>query len=183
MAKMSKQLIALCTIALGTIYTAGYLVTNPADETPAAQTTTSNEQSPASTKPGSSTKPASSNQPGSSTQSSSNKQSSSSDKPSSKASKPQPKYLDGTYYGSGTDQIGTVSVAVTIQGGKIANVEITACETHYPESYIDPVLPDQVVARQNANIDYVSGATLSSYDFANAVQQALQEALNPKYSG
>lgn len=151
--KMGKPLVVMCTLALGAIYTTGYVVTKSPNGNPAGTsvTTTSNTSNTSNT---------------------------------SKVSKvAEPRYLDGTYQGSGTDRIGTVSVAVTIQNDKITNVQITACETHYPESYIDPVLPDQVVARQSANVDYVSGATLSSYDFANAVQQALDQALNPKYTG
>lgn len=90
-------------------------------------------------------------------------------------------YLDGTYTGSGSTRIGTVAVAVKISGGKIARVEITACDTHYPESYINPVLPDYVVAHQTTRIPIVSGATLSTADFYYAVTQALAQAANPHY--
>lgn len=92
------------------------------------------------------------------------------------------KYLDGTYHGAGTDNIGTVYVAVVIQNGKITNVQ-TQADTHYPQSYIDPVLPQEVLARQSANVDMVSGATDSSSDFSSAVQQALEQAKNPHYAG
>ena len=85
-------------------------------------------------------------------------------------------YLDGTYYGQGYNRIGSVTVAVTIKNDKIASAQITQCATHYPQYYIDPVLPDQVVARQSANVDIVSGATMSTEDFAVAVQQALDNA-------
>lgn len=91
------------------------------------------------------------------------------------------KYLDGTYHGSGTTRIGTVWVAVTIKSGKITNVQITQADTHYPTSYIDPVLPQEVIQRQSANVDLVSGATLSSDDFSTGVQKALQQAQNPNY--
>lgn len=76
-----------------------------------------------------------------------------------------------------------VSVAVSIKNGKIGNVHITACDTHYPQSYIDPVLPDYVVQHQTTQIPVISGATLSTADFYYAVVQALQQAQNPHYKG
>ena len=72
---------------------------------------------------------------------------------------------------------------MTIKSDKITNVQITQCDTHYPQGYIDPIMPQAVVKEQIANVGYVSGATLSSYDFMNAVNQALQQAHNPKYTG
>ncbi|MCL6488525.1 MAG: FMN-binding protein [Alicyclobacillus mali] len=93
------------------------------------------------------------------------------------------RYRDGVYRGSGSDQIGTIGVEVTIAGGRIAKVVITRCDTHYPQSDIDPALPDEVIKAQSANIRFVSGATLSSFAFALAVQQALDEAKNPDSAG
>src|SRR5207245_529283 len=45
-------------------------------------------------------------------------------------------YANGTYTGQGTSRRGGVSVAVTIQGGAIANVQITGVSTEYPVSRI-----------------------------------------------
>ncbi|WP_339063026.1 FMN-binding protein [Tepidibacillus marianensis] len=87
------------------------------------------------------------------------------------------KYQDGTYYGKGRNRIGSVEVAVTIKSDKITDVQITKCTTSYPKAYIDH-LPTQVIARQNENVDIVSGATRSSEDFMNAIHQALQNAKN-----
>ncbi|MED1204603.1 FMN-binding protein [Heyndrickxia acidicola] len=84
-------------------------------------------------------------------------------------------YKNGTYTGSASNRIGSVTVAVTIKQDKITNVAITNCDTHYSEARIDG-LPQQVVARQSENVDIVSGATLSSEDFQTAVEQALQSA-------
>ncbi|MEK8127134.1 FMN-binding protein [Paenibacillus filicis] len=85
------------------------------------------------------------------------------------------KYKDGTFAGSGTNRFGTVDVDVTITHGKITAVEITRSATRYPERYID-ALPGEVIARQSAQIDTVSGATRSSEDFINAVLAALRQA-------
>jgi uncharacterized protein with FMN-binding domain len=84
-------------------------------------------------------------------------------------------YKNGTFTGSASNRIGSVTVAVTLKQDKITNVAITNCDTHYSEARIDG-LPQQVVARQNGNVDIVSGATLSSEDFQTAVEQALQSA-------
>jgi uncharacterized protein with FMN-binding domain len=68
-----------------------------------------------------------------------------------------------------------VSVSVTVQGGRIANVAITKVTTSYPGSRIAG-LPAKVVASQSAQVDRVSGATYSTVAFQTAVQQALAQA-------
>jgi uncharacterized protein with FMN-binding domain len=200
---MSHKFVALCSAAVGAIYVTGYVVTDAAqpaeaNSVPTAPHTAASATTSAKT-PSSAVKHAPNAAGGnSSTTGSSN------DAPSAAASggggtsstggaaapvqvtpkpKTQPMYLDGTYTGSGSNRIGTVQVAVTIKNGKIVSADITGCYTHYPESYIDPVLPNEVVARQSADVDIVSGATLSSQDFADAVNQALSQAKNPNYGG
>ena len=84
-------------------------------------------------------------------------------------------YKDGTYEGSGTSRRGGFHVAVTIQGGAITNVALTQVTTQYPASRI-AALPGQVIARQSAQVDRVSGATYSTQAFQQAVQQALNAA-------
>jgi uncharacterized protein with FMN-binding domain len=84
-------------------------------------------------------------------------------------------YRDGTYSATGMSPYGDVTVAVTIQHARIANVQITDCTTHFPEAWIDG-MPGEVLAAQNTNIDWVSGATGSSYAFVDAVTQALAQA-------
>jgi uncharacterized protein with FMN-binding domain len=84
-------------------------------------------------------------------------------------------YRDGTFEGQGTSRRGGFRVAVTIQGGAITNVAITQSTTQYPASRV-AALPGQVVARQSAQVDRVSGATYSTQAFQQAVQQALAQA-------
>jgi uncharacterized protein with FMN-binding domain len=84
-------------------------------------------------------------------------------------------YRDGTYQGSGTSRRGGFVVAVTIRDGRIANVAFTQVTTQYPVSRV-AALPSQVVARQSAQVDRVSGATYSVQAFQQAVQQALAQA-------
>jgi uncharacterized protein with FMN-binding domain len=64
---------------------------------------------------------------------------------------------------------------LTVQGGRISGVTITGATTQYPTRFVS-ALPGQVVSRQSAQIDLVSGATYSSLAFRGAVQQALQRA-------
>lgn len=161
MAKMGHPMIVLCAAAIGIIYTTGYFVTEPA-QVSLAQT------APASISVVHNNSFSTSNGAGNN--------SSSQGTSGSAAATRQSQYRDGTYYGQGSNRIGTVEVAVTVSQGKIAVVEITRCSTHYPQSYIDPILPQEVVQTQSANVDVVSGATRSSEDFAAAVQQALGQA-------
>lgn len=84
-------------------------------------------------------------------------------------------YADGTYAGTGTSRRGNVSVSVTVASGKISNVTLTGVTTEYPVARIAG-LPAQVVSRQSAQVDSVSGATYSAQAFRLAVQAALARA-------
>ena len=93
-------------------------------------------------------------------------------------------YKDGAYLGWGSCRHGDIEASVTIQDGKIALVAISQCLTRYSCGWIAPKipgaglpdLPSQVVERQGPKVDYVSGATESSYAFADAVVAALSKA-------
>lgn len=200
--RMGNKFVALCSVAVGAIYVTGYVMTDASHGVLAqsnsailgsntASTAQSNSSGSQSNTAGAQTGSAS-NQASNHTTSTSSAANSSTNATSSgtgtttkKASSTakQPMYLDGTYQGSGNNQIGSISVSLTIAHGKIASVNVTQCNTHYPCSYIDPVLPQEVVARQTYQVSIVSGATLSTYDFAYAVYQALGQAKNPKYKG
>jgi uncharacterized protein with FMN-binding domain len=82
---------------------------------------------------------------------------------------------DGTYLGEGESPFGNVFVTVAVEQGRITQVWINAVTTTFPERMING-LRDEVVARQSATIDLVSGATASSSAFVKAVQAALQQA-------
>lgn len=84
-------------------------------------------------------------------------------------------YKDGTYSGTGTSRHGNISASVVIQGGKIVSAAITQCGTRYPCSDI-AALPGEVVSRQSAAVDFVSGATDSSQAYRGAIQTALAKA-------
>jgi uncharacterized protein with FMN-binding domain len=82
---------------------------------------------------------------------------------------------DGIYYGWGSSRHGDIQAAVEIKNGRIFSAVITQCLTQYSCSWISP-LPPQVVQRQSAEVDYVSGATQSTNAFYFAVTQALKQA-------
>jgi uncharacterized protein with FMN-binding domain len=84
-------------------------------------------------------------------------------------------YKDGTYTGTGTSRHGNISASVVVQGGKIVSAAITQCGTRYPCSDIAS-LPGEVVTRQSAAVDVVSGATDSSQAYRGAIQNALAKA-------
>jgi len=84
-------------------------------------------------------------------------------------------FRDGTFSGIGSSRRGDVQVSLVVQGGRVASVSITHATTQYPTRLIAS-LPGEVVSRQSAQVDLVSGATYSSLAFRGAVQQALQHA-------
>ena len=85
-------------------------------------------------------------------------------------------YRDGTYAGSGNSRHGGVTVRLVVSGGKITSAAITSCQTRYPCSQISS-LQGQVLSRQSAKIDHVSGATDSSNAYRQAVTAALAQAV------
>lgn len=170
--RMPRGLVALSASAVATIYVAGYLTTQAADARLAA---TDNQPQAVVSAPAAAVPtpfvleqrpvggPASASGPASSGPS------------ATSATSATAAYRDGVYQGSGTSRRGWVSVAVTVQAGRISNVAFTQVTTQYPVSRIAG-LPAQVVSRQSAQVDRVSGATYSAQAFQQAVQQALAQA-------
>lgn len=175
-ARMNPRLATLCAVAVGAVYATGYYVTKPSAHqlNPGVETTSQAPSSAPAAKAGSNRKHSAASSSSQNSQTTS-KTSSSATKSSSST---QAKYKDGTYHATGTNSYGTVGVALSIKHGKIASVRITQCTTHYPESVINPVLPNRVKADQTWKIRIVSGATASTYDFAEAVYKALKQAKN-----
>ena len=89
--------------------------------------------------------------------------------------KARAQYSDGTYTGYGTSRHGDIEATVEIRNGRIASASISQCLTRYSCSWI-AALPGQVVSRQSAEVDYVSGATQSTNAFYYAVVEALKKA-------
>ncbi|MGE3075303.1 MAG: FMN-binding protein [Dehalococcoidia bacterium] len=82
---------------------------------------------------------------------------------------------DGSYTAVGTSRHGNIGVTVVVSGGKIVSADIVSCQTRYPCSRVS-ALPGEVLAKQSANINHVSGATDSSNAYKSAVAQAIAQA-------
>lgn len=86
-------------------------------------------------------------------------------------------------YAGGTAQTqwGPVQVQITVKNGKITASDVLQVPSGNPRddeinSYAVPVLNSEVVATQNANIDMVSGATVTSDGYIQSLQSALDQA-------
>jgi len=86
-----------------------------------------------------------------------------------------PAWRDGVYLGWGYSRHGDIEAFVRIENGYIVAAGIEKCQTRYSCSVINQ-LPPQVVARQSANVDYVSGATQSADAFYGGIFEALKKA-------
>lgn len=97
---------------------------------------------------------------------------------------PQPnsQYKDGTYTGSVADAFyGNIQVQATITGGKITNVQFLQFPndngtSQYINQQADPMLAQEAIQAQSANVDTVSGATDSSQAFIQSMSDALSQA-------
>lgn len=90
------------------------------------------------------------------------------------------KYIDGVYYGESEGYYSNIKVSVTIEGGRISNIEIT--EHNEPEILADIVfekLPPQIIKKNGTEVDIISGASYTSKSLIEAVDNALTSALKP----
>ncbi len=91
-------------------------------------------------------------------------------------------YNNGTYRGSANDAFyGTVQVEAIISSGRISGVSFL----QYPDAHDDslminqqamPLLKQEAIQVQNANVQIVSGATFTSQAFIQSLRAALSEA-------
>ena len=97
---------------------------------------------------------------------------------------PQPssQFKDGTYSGSVADAFyGNIQVQVTVSSGKITNVQFLQYPndngtSQYINQQADPMLAQEAIQAQSANVNIVSGATDSSQAFIQSMQDALSQA-------
>lgn len=125
--------------------------------------------------------PSSSSSSGSSSAGGSTSSSSSSSN-STPSSSPESSPTTATYTGSvAQTRWGPVQVRITVSAGKITAVDVL----QYPQSngkdqqinaYALPILVQDTLSVQTANIDMVSGATVTSDGYVQSLQAALDEA-------
>jgi len=92
--------------------------------------------------------------------------------PAAPAPRKEGQLKDGTFTGWGYSRHGDIQAAVVVQDGRVVSAEITQCLTRYSCDVID-MLPAQVISRQNAFVDLISGATESANAYSNAIFRAL----------
>lgn len=86
---------------------------------------------------------------------------------------------DGTFYGEGMGNNGTIAVEVTIDSGKISDIVFTkfSDDKEYFDVETDgKEMIDRVLQSQSYNVDTIAGATYSSEGFLKAVENALEQA-------
>jgi uncharacterized protein with FMN-binding domain len=87
----------------------------------------------------------------------------------------------GSATGDAVDtRYGPAQVKVTVQGGKITSVDAVQLQNGDPRSqaissYAEPILRQEVLSKQSANVDAVSGATYTSESYLQSVQSALDK--------
>lgn len=91
-------------------------------------------------------------------------------------------YKDGTYTGSVADAYyGNIQVSATIQKGKITDVEFIQYPNDRPNSVqintqAMPLLKQEAIQAQSAQVDGVTGATDTSQAFVQSLTAALSKA-------
>ena len=91
-------------------------------------------------------------------------------------------YKNGSYTGSQADALyGTVQVKAVIQNGRLTDVQFLSQPTDRRRSQsinsqATPILKQEAIQAQSANVQAVSGATLTSEAFVQSLQSALSQA-------
>jgi uncharacterized protein with FMN-binding domain len=101
---------------------------------------------------------------------------------SSSQSAPTANYKDGQYIGDTADAFyGNIQIKVTVSSGKISDVAFL----QYPNdretsvqinSQAMPLLKQEAIIAQSANVDIISGATQTSMAFIQSLRSALSKA-------
>ena len=89
--------------------------------------------------------------------------------------------VSGSATGDAVDtRYGAAQVRVTVADGKITKIEALQLQGNEPRSVeisssAEPVLREEALAAQSAQIDVVSGATFTSESYAESLQSALDK--------
>ncbi|MFI5260655.1 MAG: FMN-binding protein [Candidatus Paceibacteria bacterium] len=102
--------------------------------------------------------------------------------PTPAPTKPAGQYTDGSYTGSAADAYyGTVQVKAIVQNGRITDVQFLQypndrSNSRYINSQAMPLLTQEAIQVQSAQVDGVSGATFTSQAFQQSLASALVKA-------
>ncbi len=89
---------------------------------------------------------------------------------------------DGTFTGSTAyEPYGPIQIAIVVSGGKISDIKLLQMpqndRTSYEiNAYALPILAQETISAQSANIDSVSGASLTSPAYSETLRSALAKA-------
>lgn len=81
---------------------------------------------------------------------------------------------DGTYHGSYTAGRWANEVAVTVQGGKITNIEVVK-DVRFASKEVTDELFSRVIKAQNTTVDVVSQATVTSKAYLKSIESSLSK--------
>lgn len=85
---------------------------------------------------------------------------------------------DGTYEGSGLGFGDTITVSVTIKDGKMTDIAVLYADGEDRPYYNQALtMLDEMLSTQSAEVDTVSGATLTAEGLRDAVADALEKAV------
>ena len=88
-------------------------------------------------------------------------------------------YKDGTYEGTGTGYGGPITVSVTIESDVITTFEVLSHDGEDPAYYSQAeALTETVLQQQSTEVDTISGATFSSRGILEALNDAVDKAVN-----
>ena len=92
------------------------------------------------------------------------------------------RYADGSYTGPAVDAYyGLIQIEAIVRNGQIDALEVLQYPSDRRTSIAInrqalPMLRDEVVSAQSANVDIISGATLTSEAFIRSINSALKQA-------
>lgn len=88
-------------------------------------------------------------------------------------------YKDGTYEGEAQGYGGPIRVSVVVSGGSITSIAVLSHDFEDSAYYsmAEKIIPN-IIDAQSTAVDAASGATFSSNGILNAVDQALEGAVN-----
>lgn len=89
------------------------------------------------------------------------------------------KYRDGVYEGIGNGYGPNLKVSVTVENGKITEIEIIEHNERGENFYLPAMenIPGKIIEKQSTDVDTISGATFTSNGIMEAVENALSKAV------
>lgn len=90
---------------------------------------------------------------------------------------PKDRLVDGVYRGSARNGPVTAAVDVIVEDQGIAEIKIIR-HGHWRGGPAEETIPGLIIEQQSTGVDVVTGATVSSTAIMNAVQDAVEKAMN-----